>query len=142
MSTITQNNKELVTRSCDAINEQDRDGFMRLQTADIVHHQGSDVLRGEDAVTEQVWAALRAFPDLTITPDLLVAEDDRVAMLYTMRGTHEGEFNGIQPTGKPFTLSEMKLYRISDGKIAEVWAMADQLGLLTQLGVVEQPQLR
>lgn len=75
-----------------------------------------------------------------MTPEEILAEDDLVAMRYTVTGTHEGEFNGIKPTGNEFAVSEMKLYRVTDGKIAEVWAAADQLGLLTQLGIIEPPE--
>lgn len=140
MATATQSNKELIERSCDAMNEKDRETFMELQDPGIVHRQGPAVLYGVEAVTKQVWSALEAFPDLTVTPEEILAEDDLVAMRYTATGTHEGVFNGIKPTGKEFTVSEMKLYRITDGKIAEVWAAADQLGLLTQLGIVEPPE--
>lgn len=140
MATATRSNKELIERSCDAMNEKDRETFMELQDPEIVHHQGPEVLYGVEAVTNQVWSALEVFPDLTVTPEKILAEDDLVAMRYTVTGTHEGEFNGIKPTGNESTVSEMKLYRITDGKIAEVWAAADQLGLLTQLGIVELPK--
>lgn len=140
MATATRSNKELIERSCDAMNEKDRETFMELQDPEIVHHQGPEVLHGVEAVTRQVWSILEAFPDLTVTPEEILAEDDRVAMRYTVTGTHEGEFNGIKPTGNEFAVSEMKLYRVKDGKIAEVWAAADQLGLLTQLGIIESPE--
>lgn len=139
MATTTQSNKELIRRSCDAMNEKDQETFMELQDLEIVHHQDPKVLYDVEAVTKQVWSALEAFPDLTVTPEAILAEDDLVAMRYTATGTHEGEFNGIKPTGKEFAVSEMKMYRVTDGKIAEVRAAADQLGLLTQLGIVEPP---
>lgn len=140
MATTIQSNKELIGRSCDAINNKDREAFMELQDPEVVHHQGQNVLHGADAVTNRVWSLLDAFPDLKITPGAIVAEDDMVAMRYTGTGTHEGELNDIKPTGREFEVSEMKMYRVKDGRIAEVWDASDQLGLLTQLGIVEAPE--
>lgn len=140
MAATTRSNKELIERTCDAINEKDRETFMELQDSDVAHYQGPQVLHGVEAVTDQVWSALDAFPDLTITPETTLAEDDMVALRYTARGTHKGELKGFKPTGKEFQISEMKMYRVKDGKVSEVWAAPDQLGLLTQLGVVEPPE--
>ena len=47
MATATQSNKELIERSCDAMNEKDRETFMKLQDPEIVHHQGPEVLYGD-----------------------------------------------------------------------------------------------
>lgn len=140
MPATTQSNKKLIERTCDAINEKDRETFMGLQDPDIVHYQGPAVLHGVEAVTDQAWSALEAFPDLTLTPEATLAEDEMVALRYTATGTHRGELNGLKPTGKEFRISEMKMYRVKDGKVAEVWAAPDQLGLLTQLGFVEPPE--
>jgi len=63
-----------------------------------------------------------------------------VASRYTATGTHEGEFNDLEPTGEEFQISEMKTYRVKDGTVAGVRAASDQLGLLTQLGFVEPPE--
>ena len=55
---------------------------------------------------KQVILRLRAaFPDAVVTIEDMVAEDDRVAARWTMRGTHTGEFNGIPATGRPVTMA-------------------------------------
>jgi predicted ester cyclase len=54
----------------------------------------------------------------------------------TARGTHQGEFMGIAPTGKPVSFSAIDVVRIADGKIVERWSQADNLALLQQLGAV------
>jgi predicted ester cyclase len=51
-----------------------------------------------------------------------------------VRGTHKGNFFGIAPTNKPFDIHELGIFRLADGKITEAWFMADELGLLQQLG--------
>lgn len=53
-----------------------------------------------------------------------------------MHGTHQGELMGIPPTGKQVSVSMIIVYRITDSKIAEHWVVADQLGLMRQLGAV------
>jgi predicted ester cyclase len=75
-----------------------------------------------------------AFPDRTDTIEDIVADGDRVGMLFRVRGTHKGSFFGIAPTDKPFDIHELGLFRLADGKITEAWFMADELGLLQQLG--------
>jgi predicted ester cyclase len=75
-----------------------------------------------------------AFPDRTDTIEDIVADGDRVGMLFRVRGTHKGNFFGIAPTNKPFDIHELGIFRLADGKITEAWFMADELGLLQQLG--------
>ena len=55
---------------------------------------------------------------------------------WTASGTHKGEFKGIQPTGKKFTVTAIDIDRIVDGKVKECWTNMDELGLLQQLGVI------
>jgi predicted ester cyclase len=75
-----------------------------------------------------------AFPDRTDTIEDIIADGDRVGMLFRVRGTHRGNFFGIPPTDKPIDIHELGLFRLADGKITEAWFMADELGLLQQLG--------
>jgi steroid delta-isomerase-like uncharacterized protein len=80
-----------------------------------------------------------AFPDAVLTIEDMVAEDDRVAARWTMRGTHTGEFNGIPATGRPVTMAGFGLARIQDGQIAELWHLEDDLAVLRQLGIIPAP---
>jgi predicted ester cyclase len=69
-----------------------------------------------------------------------VAEGDRVAGQFSIRGTHAGRLLGIPPTGKPVNVGVMVIARFdSHGKWVEDWACWDQLGLLQQIGVVPAP---
>ncbi len=62
---------------------------------------------------------------------------DRVALRVTMRGVHAGEFFGIPATGRRFSLKQIHIFRVADGKIAEHWPVRDDLGMMRQLGVIE-----
>ncbi len=66
-----------------------------------------------------------AFPDMRITVEDMLAEGDRVAARVTMRGTHQGEFQGIAPTGKRVQVRAMDMFRIADDKIVEHWGHGD-----------------
>jgi predicted ester cyclase len=75
-----------------------------------------------------------AFPDRADFIEDMIAEDDRVGMLWRLTGTHRGNFLGIPATGKKIDIYEIGFFRVSDGKITDGWFMADEAGLLKQLG--------
>ncbi len=78
-----------------------------------------------------------AFPDAHLTLDDVIAAGDEVVVRWTGRGTHQGEFLGVPPTGRRAAWQLVAIQRIGpDGKCAEQWASWDQLGLLQQLGAL------
>ena len=86
---------------------------------------------GHKALVRQFRAA---FPDWTETVEDVIAEGDRVVIRVTGHGTHEGEFQGVPPTGRRVSASGVGIARMAGGRIAEAWAAYDALGLLGQLG--------
>lgn len=76
-----------------------------------------------------------AFPDFNIEPEHMVATDDDVAIAYTISGTHEGEFLGVEPTGRKISARGVQIARFRDGQIVERWGSSDEIGILQQLGV-------
>jgi steroid delta-isomerase-like uncharacterized protein len=82
-----------------------------------------------------------AFPDWYSTMEVMIAEGDRVAEQWTGRGTHQGEFQGIPPTGRQVAVPGFVFYRITTGQIAEFRGLFDGLSMLHQLGAmpVSQP---
>jgi steroid delta-isomerase-like uncharacterized protein len=92
------------------------------------------------AGARQKWAAyLAAVPDLHATIEELVAEGDKVAVRWTVQGTHQGELLGVPATGRPAVFRGISIYRLAKGKIVEQWEQWDRLDLLRQLGVVPMP---
>ena len=77
-----------------------------------------------------------AFPDRRFTVEDMVAEGDKVSARFTMRGTHEGEFRGMAPTGKLVTLTGIDMIRLREGKMVEDRVEVGQLGMMQQLGVI------
>ncbi len=89
---------------------------------------------------KQVWQSFSdAFPDLNHTIHQLIAEGDVVSTRETLRGTHEGEFEGIPPTGNTVVFGGVCLWRFADGKLVEYRVDADLLGLFQQLGMELKP---
>ena len=80
-----------------------------------------------------------AFPDLHHTVEYQIAENDKVASLVNVRGTHRGNFLGIASTGRQVAFKDIIITRIQGGKIVELWAQFDALSLLQQLGVFQIP---
>jgi steroid delta-isomerase-like uncharacterized protein len=81
-----------------------------------------------------------AFPDLSHTVEDTVADEGRVAVRFTLHGTHSGDFSGIPATGRPIAVSAMVVLRVADGRVAELRGVFDQLGLMQQLGVIPAPE--
>ncbi len=94
---------------------------------------------GPEGYKQSVAAIRDAFPDLNLTLEHILSEGDQVAFHYTMRGTHQGPFMGIPPTGNPFSVSGMIFARVAEGKAAERWANLDTMGLMQQLGAIPSP---
>ena len=82
----------------------------------------------------------RAFPDLRITIDDTIAERNEVVLHWTARGTHKGQFLGMQPTQRKFTIDGTSIYRLEGTKIAESHANWNLASMMGQLGVDEVPK--
>ncbi len=77
-----------------------------------------------------------AFPDLKYTVEDTIGEGDRIAQRVTAHGTMKGDFLGMPATGKSATWSEMHIVRVKDGRVVEHWGIVDQVGMMTQLGLM------
>lgn len=87
---------------------------------------------------KQFWTEfLTAFPDLALSPETLVADDDNVTVVLKVTGTHTGPLMGIQPTGKAVTVRGIQVGRFENGKLVERWGSTDQLGIMQQIGAVQ-----
>jgi predicted ester cyclase len=139
MGTIEEQNKAIVANY---LQEMDRGNTAVLREVlahdAIIHFPGFPPMDVQATVqgAEMFYAA---FPDLSHNIDDLIAEGDKVVLRATDRGTHQGEFQGIAPTGKYVTITLIAIYRIAGGKIVEMWEEIDMLGLLQQIGATVQP---
>ncbi|MEM4780995.1 MAG: ester cyclase, partial [Halalkalicoccus sp.] len=104
----------------------------------VLHDPSSpDEPRGRDDYRSYVETYRAAFPDVRYEVEDVIVQDDRAALRYTASGTHEGEFMGIEPTGRRVELTGNVMHRLEDGRLVETWACFDMLGLFEQLGAIE-----
>ena len=137
----TEDNKTLVRRAFDALNQQNWAAFYELVAPDMVLHEVSTTMQGLEAYQQFLSMYYAAFPDLHFLVEDLIAEGDRVVARYTGRGTHQGELMGIPPTGKPVSVTNILITRIANEKAVEQWLNFDALGMLQQLGVIPAPSV-
>ena len=91
---------------------------------------------GIEGVKLTIGMFVGAFPDMHMTVEDLIAEEDRVMARWTLRGTHQGASLGMPPTGKQFSIPGVSIVRLSGGKSVEQWVVHDQFSMLQQLGLI------
>ena len=110
-------------------------------TLRILQHSSAhedSVAHGPQVVKQTIDVYHHAFSDMQMTPQLIIAEGDRVAVEWTAHGEHTGNFRGIPPSGKQLSYAGITIFRVEDGKIVEEIYLADRLGLWQQLGIVTE----
>ena len=128
-------NKAVVQRLFEASNTRNLDILDEVIPKDMINHNPEP---GNPQDVKQTYTRfVAAFPDVQFTVEDMVAEGDKVMVRLTVRGTHQGEFVGIPPTGKQITITGMEVLRIANGKVVERWANFDQLSFYQQLGVIQ-----
>jgi steroid delta-isomerase-like uncharacterized protein len=125
---MSEVDKAIVKRVYEIISTGDFDRAEEIVDPDAPDNEllpGDPPAKLIDTFKETFSEARKAFPDMRVTVEDLLAEGDRVAARVTMRGTHRGEFQGLAPTGKWIQVRAIDMFRISNGKIVEHWGHAD-----------------
>ncbi len=133
---IEKQNKEIVRRYFEAFDKQDVDTISELITSDgVCYIPGIQKGFPLTAFIPAMKSHREAFPDSTNDIKAVIAEGDIVAVRITEISTHEGEFDGIPPTGNKIYVENQFWLRLVNGKIAEVWLIEDTFGKMRQLGM-------
>lgn len=134
-------NKEAVRRLRDAVNTGDAEVISQaidevVEPSVLFHSPVKTDAAGAQAL-KQVWAVLlRAFPDIHVAVEDVIAEGDKVVCRNTVTGTHRGEYMGVPPTGRSITYQEIFIARFAGGRIAETWGVVDVASQMRQLGLI------
>jgi steroid delta-isomerase-like uncharacterized protein len=135
-------NKNLVRQFTEVTNAADWGALGAVVSDDFVRHsqatEGPPVNSREEFIQLQQ-GFLRAFPDQRVTIQTLIAEGDRVAGLATYSGTQTGPMGDLPATGRSAELTFLTIFRIEDGRIAELWVEWDNVAMLSQLGLFPPP---
>jgi steroid delta-isomerase-like uncharacterized protein len=138
---MSEENKALVRRFVEEFwNEGNTATADELMAVDAEIHMPTGEMVSLDELKSFAATWRGSFPDWHSTFEELIAEGDRVAELWTGRGTHRGELQGIAPTGKRVEAPGSVFYRIVGGKIVEFRGQLDMMSLMQQLGVLPPPQ--
>jgi steroid delta-isomerase-like uncharacterized protein len=137
----TEENKAVVRRGIEEVWNQKNVAIVdEIAAPDYVSHNPAMTTHGLEQYKQLVMMYFTAFPDIHLTIEDEIAEGDKVVTRVTARGTHQGSFMGIPPTGKQAVVTGIVIDRFANGKTVEAWNNLDDLGLLQQLGVIPTPR--
>jgi predicted ester cyclase len=140
-ATTTQDNAAVARRWFEEVlNEADLTVFDEMLSPQLAYHSGTRPAMSAGDVAEKVLSPILAgFPDVEYTVREVFSSDDSVTLIWSAQGTHTGPFQGYAPTGKQATWTGINVFRFECGRVVEVWAEADGLGRLRQMGLVGTP---
>jgi predicted ester cyclase len=143
MSFMSEENKEKVRRFMEeAFGQGKVEVIDEVVDPDVVCYdpnaEGGE-MRGSETLKGEIGWLRGVFPDLFWRVEDQTAEGEKVTTRYTFGGTHQGEFFGVEPTGRRVEISGINIDRFEGGKLVEEWASYDMLGGLRQVGAIPEP---
>ncbi|MFZ0285572.1 MAG: ester cyclase [Terriglobales bacterium] len=136
-----QENIDALQRAALRFKVKDLDGHLAMYSNSVIHHGFSSRIRpGVAGLRDHYTNLLKAFPDMRIEIEDIIAQGEKVVHRFTFYGTHRGDFLGFAATGKLVKSPGIHINLFADGKCIEVWSVLDTFRFLTEIGAV--PQLR
>ncbi len=139
---MSEENKNIVRRVMEEVVNGGNLGVIEeLFAEDYVDHNLSSGGSHREKLKEHHSMIRTAFPDWHTVGEYMSAEGERVVYRGTNSGTHRGEFMGMAPTGKRYSVEEIHIYRIAEGKVAEHWGLVAMMSMMKQLGMLPAPEV-
>ena len=124
----------------EAVNSGNFDLFQEVVAPDCQDHDPAPDQEPGPEGYRRFFSGLReGFPDMHVTPEIMVADEESLAFAYTLTGTHTGQWMGIAPTGSRIRIRGMQISKFRNGKMVERWGSSDQLGMLQQMAITALP---
>jgi len=138
-----QANKDLVHRFVNSLNEADWDALDGILAEDFCRRSqaGPVTVKSRADFKKLQRSFYETMPDQKVTLEIILAEDDKVAVYATYTGTMTGPMGGFEATGKSLTSRFLGIFRIEENRIAELWIEMDNLAMFNQLGLSPQPAI-
>ncbi|MDE0823541.1 MAG: ester cyclase [Dehalococcoidia bacterium] len=134
---MSAENRALFQEFVNGLNNKDVSFVDRLVDPDFVDHDPAPgQAPGLQGIKDLMQMFFTAFPDLHVTVNRLVADEDTVAGAVTTEGTQDGDFMGIPKSGMKISITELHMMRIANGKMVEHWGVGDGMTMMQQLGVM------
>jgi steroid delta-isomerase-like uncharacterized protein len=131
---VPDDHKSILRRFYEEISAGNLEVIDELVADDVVEHEEFPGLEPNKEGVKQFFTLFRrAFPDLRMEPHEMLAEGDLVSARVTITGTHDGEFLGMAPTGKPIEVETIDMLRIRGGQAIEHWGVTDSMTMMHQL---------
>jgi len=129
--------KSIIQRFYDEITAGNFDVVDELVADDFIEHEEFPGIESNKAGVKQFFTMFRAaFPDMRMDAHEIVAEGDLICVRGTMSGTHQGDFMGLPPSGRQFSVEGFDMVRMRDGQFTEHWGLFDSLAMMQQLGAI------
>jgi steroid delta-isomerase-like uncharacterized protein len=130
-----EKNKEIVRRLFEIVRAHDLALLDEVLDENVIWKTPEvGEIRGLDVYREVLREAIATFPDLDPQVQVILAEGDMVSSVHRVRGTHEGDYDGIPPSHRGFDLFASDLFTLRDDKIVEHQEFYDVLTILRQIG--------
>jgi steroid delta-isomerase-like uncharacterized protein len=119
----------------EVINNRNPEALADILAPEVVHHAagGYPETMTEQETTAMMSEFVSSFPDLQITFDLFIVQDDLVVERYTATGTQDGPLQDLPASGRTATWTGINIFRIECGRIVEIWSEVDALSRNSQL---------
>ncbi len=131
---MSDTNEAALRAAVAAFNDpQNREGYLRLYSPDVILHgypRGLAGLDGARSFYAQLW---QSFPDARLAVEDVIGAGDRVAARYRLSGIQASDFYGAPSTGEETTVEGIAWLRFRDGQAVEVWQASGTLDTLTRL---------
>lgn len=134
-----ESNKLLVRRYYEEVvntgNVDSIEEFISPEYTEVL--DGKRFAAGIEGAIAHIRGVRQTYPDLHLTIDRQIAEGEWVATCITMRGTHQGSWLGINPTGKQVLISGVNVDRVVEGRIVEHGGAANAFGAFLEIGAIK-----
>jgi steroid delta-isomerase-like uncharacterized protein len=124
---------DFVRKVIDIYNSHDITRFEELLTDDCVLVRNGIEARGKDEVKRVLAKLYSAIPDIEYHIDDVVSAGDKLALRWSGRGTHRGEYMGVPATGRPLIYDGITVYQLKGKRLQRIWVSANLLGLMREM---------
>jgi predicted ester cyclase len=128
--------REVVQRLGDTFNDpqiRESSYFNFYDDSLIIHGFSPNLPANKEGFKQFIYLLWKAFPDIKITFEDIIVEENKVVGRYNLAGTHRGEFANLQPTEKQFRVDGMTIFSFRDTKVIERWNLVNMISLMEQL---------
>jgi steroid delta-isomerase-like uncharacterized protein len=132
-----EQNLAALGKFAEAVNTRNFDLFREAVAVECIDHDPAPgQVPGPEGYRTFFSAMTKAFPDMKVGLETMLADEDSIGFAYTLTGTQQGPLMGIPPTGKKVSIRGVQISKFKNGKMVERWGSSDELGMLQQLGVL------